>query len=231
MAIYAIGDLHLPGNHDKPMNVFGIQWDNHFETIQNNWRECVREDDVVLIPGDISWAMRLEDAVSDLESIAELPGEKILIRGNHDYWWSSIGKVREVLPSRMHALQNDAIAIGDTVFCGTRGWTFPTEFSPLEAQELKIFNREVARLEMSLNDAVKKAGDKPVIALMHFPPLLVDGLETAFSQTLENAGVADVVYGHLHGIGIKNGFSGTRRGVRYHLVSCDSIEFAPVRIK
>lgn len=123
MRVFAIGDLHLPGGEDKPMNVFGDRWDEHFEKISADWKARVGEEDVVLIPGDISWAMQLEHAADDLQAIGSLPGIKILLRGNHDYWWSTITRVRELLPPKMYALQNDAIRIGDYVFCGSRGWT------------------------------------------------------------------------------------------------------------
>ena len=187
MAIFAIGDLHLPGKEDKPMNVFGAQWENHFEMIQAHWRQLVGENDVVLIPGDISWAMYQENAMEDLEAIAALPGQKILLKGNHDYWWSSIAKVRNALPKGMHAIQNDSIVMGNKVVCGTRGWTMPTEGAPLVPAEQKIFNREVIRLQITLEHAAKQADGRPLIAMMHFPPLLADGVETAFSNMLERA--------------------------------------------
>jgi len=228
--IFAIGDLHLPGMDDKPMNVFGEQWERHFDVIQANWRSRVREEDIVLIPGDISWAMQLEEAMGDFESIASLPGQKILIRGNHDYWWGGIGKLRRALPHGMYALQNDSFMLGDVVYCGSRGWMIPTESVPLDQQDHKIFVRETERLRISLAHAVSGAKGRRIIALMHFPPLLADGAETAFSTLLERAGVTDVVYGHLHGAGIRNGFTGVRQGVRYHLVSCDAIQFSPAFI-
>ena len=231
MSIFAVGDLHLPGQSDKPMDVFGAHWERHFEKIQAHWRATVGAQDIVLIPGDISWAMQMEDAVADLESIAELPGRKILLKGNHDYWWSSISKVRNRLSPGMYAIQNDALTLDDVVFCGTRGWTLPTESAPLDEQEQKILNREVGRLKISLSCAAKQAQGNPVVAMMHFPPILADGEETVFSDILEEAGVSDVVYGHLHGVGIKNGFTGMHGGVRYHLVSCDAIGFAPMLLE
>lgn len=230
MSIFAIGDLHLPGRGDKPMNVFGMQWDRHFETIQANWQKHITENDVVLIPGDISWAMQLENAVEDLQSIAALPGQKVILKGNHDYWWSSIAKVRKTLPTGMFALQNDSLALGGVVFCGTRGWTMPLAQAPLNPPEMKIYQRELGRLQISLAHAQKQASGQPLVVLMHFPPLLADGEETGFSQLLVQAGVSEVVYGHLHGNGIANGFVGVHQGVRYHLVSCDAIQFSPIRL-
>lgn len=228
MSIFAIGDLHLPGSNDKAMDIFGDHWDRHFETIQANWRSLVTPEDVVLIPGDISWAMQLRDVLPDLQSIGLLPGRKVLIRGNHDYWWSSIAKVRASLPEGMYALQNDALVLEDTVFCGTRGWIFPTAQNPLAEEDQKIFQRELMRLEMSLEAGKRMAEGKPLIVLMHFPPVMADGEGTAFSGLLERYNVKSVVYGHLHGIGIKNGFCGVRNGVRYQLCSCDALGFSPI---
>ena len=230
MKVFAIGDLHLPGHEDKPMNVFGAQWERHFELIQAAWRKRVAPEDIVLIPGDVSWAMYLEDALEDLHSIATLPGRKILIRGNHDYWWSSIGKVRAALAEGMMALQNDAVQCDGLVFCGSRGWSIPTEFAPLSVADEKIYLRELCRLQMSLAHGRRMAKDAPVIAMMHFPPMLADEEETAFSRLLEEAGVSHVVYGHLHGTGIRNGFQGIHNGVHYHLTSCDALAFEPAEI-
>ena len=159
MAIYAIGDLHLPGHQEKPMNVFGDHWDRHFDVIRENWLSMVSPEDVVLIPGDISWAMQLEEARDDLMQIAALPGRKLLLRGNHDYWWNSISKVRALLPENMYAIQNDALALDGVVYCGTRGWNIPGEGQPTDPQDVKIFQRELLRLEMSLQQAEKLATD------------------------------------------------------------------------
>ncbi len=231
MSIYAIGDLHLPGHEQKPMNVFGSHWDRHFETICENWLAVVRPEDVVLIPGDISWAMQLNDALDDLRAIARLPGEKILLRGNHDYWWSSLSKVREALGPRMHALQNDAVRLGDEVFCGTRGWLLPTSQQPLGDQDEKICRRELGRLRMSLERAATLSEGGPLTVMTHFPPLFADGLPTAVTRLMEEFPVRRVVYGHLHGAGIKNGFCGFRNGIEYRLVSCDAIGFCPLLVQ
>lgn len=229
MSIFAIGDLHLPGHAQKPMNVFGSHWDRHFETISRHWNSLVAPEDVVLIPGDISWAMQLEDALDDLRAIAELPGHKLLLRGNHDYWWSSLGKLRASLPDGMQVIQNDAALIGGHVFCGTRGWVFPTAQQPLSQQDEKIFQRELMRLRMSLDQAMALSGDDLTV-MLHFPPLFADGIGTAFTDILEAYPVARVVYGHLHGAGVKIAFEGERRGIRYRLVSCDALGFCPIQI-
>lgn len=229
MSVFAIGDLHLPGHEQKPMDVFGSHWDRHFETITENWLQKITEDDIVLIPGDISWAMQLGEAVDDLNAIGELPGTKLLLRGNHDYWWSSLSKLRAVLPPKMHVIQNDALRFGEHVFCGTRGWNFPTLQQALSAQDEKVYQRELMRLRMSLDQA-RKLGGSDVTVMLHFPPLFADGIGTAFTDILEEYAVQRVVYGHLHGAGIKIGFEGVREGIEYHLVSCDALQFDPVCI-
>ena len=225
MAIYAIGDLHLPGGQDKPMDVFGSHWDDHAARIFANWQSAVTADDLVLIPGDISWAMYFEQAKADLERIAELPGEKLLLRGNHDYWWNSIGRIRSWLPKTMHALQNDTFEWHGMTVCGTRGWVFPTAQNPLDSADLKIYQRELIRLELSLQQA--RSAGLPALAMLHYPPLLKDTLETAFTQLLEAYHVTVCCFGHLHDAGIMNAWQGVQRGITYHLVSCDAIGFTP----
>ena len=225
MRIFAIGDLHLPGGDDKPMDVFGEHWEDHFARIAADWREKVAPEDVVLIPGDTSWAMQLPAALPDLNAIGELPGRKILIKGNHDYWWTGIGQVRRVLPEGMSALQHDTAALGCAVVTGTRGWAYPTETAPLSAEDERVFNREMIRLELALQSAVKLAGERPIIVMLHYPPLYIQDRDTPFTALLERYPVHTVIYGHLHGAGIRAGFSGQHHGIRYMLTSCDSLEF------
>lgn len=220
MAVFAISDLHLPARV-KPMDVFGEHWKNHFERIRADWLERVSAEDVVLLPGDLSWAMRLEDAAEDLNSIAELPGTKVLLRGNHDYWWSSIGRVRRALDANTHALQNDSLLINGRLYAGSRGWVLPG--ADASEDDLRIYERERLRLEMSLKSARAKDAEAPITALMHYPPLTEE--LTGFSDILEAYGVQDCVYGHLHGSSIYGAVRGERRGVRYHQVSCDGLGF------
>lgn len=225
MCLFAIGDLHLPGGDDKPMDVFDPQWNGHFFRISEDWRKRVSEDDTVLIPGDISWALRLQDAVPDLQAIGELPGRKILLKGNHDYWWTSLSRVRSALPKNMHVLQYDAMDLGNIIVCGSRGWNQPTEETSLSDEDEKIYQRELQRLELSLQSATRLANGRPIIAMMHFPPLYDNMRNTAFTTLLEKYGVSKVVYGHLHGAGIRTGFNGEWNGIEYRLVSCDSLGF------
>ena len=230
MRLFAIGDLHMSGGDEKPMDIFGPQWDRHFFRIAENWRCAVTEDDAVLIPGDISWAMRLEAAAPDLEEIGKLPGRKIICRGNHDYWWNSISRVRDALPEGMKAVQNDAADLGHTVVCGTRGWTIPAPGQQLSPDDEKIYVRETRRLRLALESAAAVADGRPVTVMTHFPPLSPGAMDTGFTALMEEFHVKDAVYGHLHGEGIAQGFDGEHNGVRYHLVSCDSIGFAPALI-
>lgn len=221
MAIFAISDLHLPARQ-KPMDVFGAHWENHFEKISEDWRVRVSEDDIVLLPGDLTWAMHLEEAMEDIRRVGELPGRKLILRGNHDYWWSSVGRVRRALPEGMYAIQNDAIELDGILFAGSRGWTIPMG-EGADENDVRLYNRERMRLEMSLKAARAKDASAPLIAMMHYPPLS-DGAR-GFSDILESYGVCDCVYGHLHGAGLNGAVRGLRGDVRYHQVSCDGLKF------
>ena len=217
MRVFAISDLHLSGGDDKPMDVFGAHWENHMDRIEEDWKARVAEEDTVLIAGDISWAMHLEDAADDLRRIGCLPGNKILLRGNHDYWWSSVTRVRESLPEKMYAVQNDAVRIGEQVFCGTRGWN--TE----ETQEnKKIFTRELLRLDMSLQQAVRLGGE--ITVMCHYPPLTENGVLNGAGEIIARYPVKQVVYGHLHGQQ-SPAFNGTVSGIRFDCTSCDKLGF------
>lgn len=231
MRLFAIGDLHLPGGDEKPMEVFGDHWEGHFARISQDWREHVNEEDVVLIPGDTSWAMQLPSAIPDLQAIGALPGRKILIKGNHDYWWGGIGQVRKALPESVMAVQHDAVDLGACVVCGTRGWAYPTQENVLSKEDERIFNREMIRLELALQSAVKQAGERPIVVMLHYPPLYQQDRNTPFTQLLEKYPVHTVVYGHLHGAGIRAAFNGTWNGIHYMLASCDSLGFALVEVE
>lgn len=231
MRLFAIGDLHMPGGDDKPMDVFGSQWDRHFFHISEAWRETVREEDTVLIPGDISWAMQLENAIPDLQEIGALPGRKILCKGNHEYWWSSVSRVRAALPEGMTVLQFDAVDAGPCVICGTRGWNYPTQRNPLSPEDEKVFRRELQRLELALGRAEALPGEKPILVMIHFPPRMKEDPETPFTRILEeHPRVKTAVYGHLHGASFAEGFAGEAGGIHYYPVSCDGIGFRPVEI-
>lgn len=223
MKVFAIGDLHLAGGSNKPMDVFGPHWDRHFERISESWCEQVADGDTVLIPGDISWAIRQEQAVEDLMAIGKLPGRKILLRGNHDYWWNSLSKLRAILPENMYALQNDCIVVENIAFTGSRGWTCPGSSGFAEEDE-KLYQRELIRMGMSLEKAPK---DLLKICMLHFPPFNERRQPSGFTELFEKHGVHTVVYGHLHGRSCKNAFEGERNGVNYLLCSADHLNFAP----
>jgi len=229
--LFAISDLHLSGSVEKPMDVFGAGWENHWEKIRQSWLDKIRDEDWVLIPGDISWAMHLEDAWVDLEEIFALPGKKVILRGNHDYWWSAVGQLRKGLKPGAYALQNDAVGGDGWMIAGSRGWSCPGN-GALDPQDEKIYLREAQRLELSLKDAVKKRqpGDR-LVAMMHFPPFNERREPSLFTDLIERYEVETVVYGHLHGPNLRNVFEGELGGVCYKMVSCDYVGFKVVEIK
>lgn len=222
--LFAISDLHLPGSYDKSMDLFGAHWQDHFAKISQDWKLRVAEDDVVLIPGDISWAMHLEEAMNDLEQIGDLPGQKIMIKGNHDYWWNAVGRIRNQVHPSIHIIQNDAILLGNVLVCGTRGWIHPG-IEPDDAKNKKIYDREIARMTLSLQAARRLGVASRFIAMCHYPPFGPRGESSQLTQLLEEYKVDDVVYGHLHGGACNAGFSGEYRGIRYWLASCDCVGF------
>lgn len=229
MKIFAVGDLHLSKSGEKPMDIFGAAWHNHAERICENWKERVTDDDIVLVPGDLSWAMRLEEAYFDLHDIMCLPGKKVFVRGNHDYWWSSISKVRNAFSEfpNTYFLQNDSVLIDGIAFAGTRGWLCPQSSEYKKQKDEPIYSREILRLEMSLNTLPLGC---PRILLMHFPPMADKNCPTGFTDLIEKHGVNNVVYGHLHGASAALGFNGDLRNVRYTLCSADHIGFSPVEV-
>ncbi|MFZ9887823.1 MAG: metallophosphoesterase [Myxococcota bacterium] len=231
MIVYGISDLHLSFTANKPMDVFGDHWVGHAARMAEAWDSIVGDDDIVLCPGDLSWAMRLEEAQADLDWIGQRRGKwKILGRGNHDYWWSAIGKVRKAIPGSCLALQNDAVDLGEVVVAGSRCWAAPGALDFSEADR-KIYERELGRLRLSLEAGRKLAGDRPLIASIHYPPFAADGRATGFSELLEEFQVPLCVYGHLHGRHAhRTAVVGEVRGVRYRLIACDYLRFAPVQL-
>lgn len=232
--LFAIGDLHLGTGINKNMDIFGKLWENHTERLIKNWNSTVSDEDTVLIPGDISWASNLEEAAADFEIIKGLKGKKLMLMGNHDYWWQSLNKVSKAYPE-ISFLQNnffiyhDELA-GDFAICGTRGWLCPNE-NKFSDNDMKIYSREQLRLKLSLNKAVESGFKDNIICLMHFPPVNDKFEESAFTHIFEAYGVKQVIYGHLHGEEcFKRVFEGNIRGVEYSLVSADYIGFKPHKI-
>ncbi len=249
MRIWAIGDLHLSfGVKNKSMDVFGPNWEGHAEKIAANWRALIQPDDLVLVPGDLSWAMKIDEVVPDLQWVHELPGTKVMIKGNHDYWWGSLSKIAPVLPPSIHLIQNNVFNWKEATIGGARLWDTPEysfgqfiEFreNPRENKDneelvqeefsQKLFDREIERLKMSLKGLNPDA--KVRIAMTHYPPIGADLKPSRAAQILEQHGIQICVFGHLHNIktGIPPLF-GEARGVRYVLAACDYIHFQPVAI-
>lgn len=230
MNIYAIGDLHLSFANPKPMDIFGDNWTDHPEKIRRAWLESITEDDLVLIPGDISWAMNLEEARPDLDYIAELPGKKVMIRGNHDYWWSTVSKVRKALDPSISVLQNDSLKVtDDLVIAAARGWDSPGSFH-FDEHDRTVYEREVGRLKLSLDHAVKQ-GAARIWVMLHYPPTNEKHQSSGFLDVLHQYPVEKVIYGHLHGKeGHRGALEGVHHGISYHLVACDYLDFTPLKL-
>jgi len=229
MRLFAISDLHLSFGVDKPMDIFGPQWVGHADKIRDAWDAMVGADDWVLVGGDTSWGLKLEEALPDLRWLGARPGTKILIKGNHCTWWTSRRKVEAVIDPSIRLLQNDAIAMPDgTVVVGARMWD-PPGAPWADANAASVFERELGRLRLSI-DAGKKLAAQRRLALIHYPPKYSDGRETAVVPLLKEAGIELCVYGHLHGRDCASGFQGEADGIRYLLTSCDAIDFKPIRI-
>ncbi|MDX2005120.1 MAG: metallophosphoesterase [Meiothermus sp.] len=223
MRVFAIADIHLSKAFPKPMNIFGAGWDPHPEAVFEEWRAVVSDDDLVIVAGDISWAMRLREAMADLGDIAALPGTKVLLRGNHDYWWPSISKLRQALPPRMHALQHDSLMIGSLAIAGTRGWDCPGGYGFTEEDE-KIYRREIERLSLSLK-SVQGHDYEHLILALHYPPFGWQGA-TGFTELIDQYKPTCVVYGHLHGANPEL-LPREWNGVPLHFVSADVVRFRP----
>lgn len=243
MAIFTIGDLHLSfGTPDKAMDQFGPIWVNHPAKVKEAWLQRIAKDDLVLIPGDISWAKRLSEAQVDLNWIDELPGTKVLIRGNHDYWWASQAKLQALELKTIHFLHNSSYAWGDVSVAGARLWDsssynceecFLTKGTPKTPHELEqdeaIFRRELLRLEESLKSMDPRSPIK--IAMTHYPPTNPRLDPTAVTDLLERYQVQICLFGHLHGIRKDKTFFGTARGVQYILTSCDVLNCIPLKLE
>ncbi len=231
MSIYIIGDLHLSFKDPKPMDIFGDNWENHEEKIKQDWISKVNEEDTVILAGDFSWAMKLEDTLLDFEYINKLPGKKILLKGNHDYWWTTVTNMRKFLKENniqnVDFLYNNSYEIENKVICGTRGWSLSVEDT---AQDQKIIDREINRLKLSIEDAISKYGtDKEIIAILHYPPVtqanILKNETTPFIQILKEYNIKKCYYGHLHGSSIKDAVNGNVGEIELYLISADGVDF------
>lgn len=234
MSIYAIADLHLSFLHNKPMDIFGDNWENHAEKIKSNWMEKVKEKDFVILPGDFSWAMYLNDSKLDFQYLNSLPGNKILLKGNHDYWWTTLTKMNDFMKENNYTnisfLYNNSYLIENKIIVGTRGWNIlDTE------NDSKMIKRENARLELSITDGLKKFGtDKEIIAFMHYPPINKNDKDrngqTEFTKTLKKYGIHRCYYGHLHGPSHNDAVEGKINGIEYKLISADYLNFNLLKV-
>ena len=234
MAIFTIGDLHLSFNDDKPMSVFGENWEGYEDKIKKDWIEKVKENDLVVISGDFSWSMYLENTYLDFSYINKLPGKKLLLKGNHDYWWSTLKKMRDYLEEKefqnIDFIYNNAYEYENKIIVGTRGWS-----QSEEKEDKKILDREKIRLELSIKDGIEKYGDeKEVIAFMHYPPIIKHNITenepTDFIRLMQKYNIKRCYYGHLHSTSIKEAVEGEYFGINFKLVSADGIEFKLVKI-
>jgi len=209
------------------MDIFGKNWENYVYKLEKNWNKLIDRDDWVIMPGDFSWATYLEEAKADFEFLNKLPGKKILLKGNHDYWWTSHKKLDEFAKKNgfenILFLHNNAFMCDNTAICGNRGWVYAEEDSD---EDYKIYSRELIRLELSLKEA-ERFGAEETIAFTHYPPLFPNKIRTPVTEILKGYGIKRCYYGHLHAASHKNAVTGEVDGIDYHLISCDFLEFTP----
>lgn len=237
MRLFAIADLHLAGSVDKPMNIFGPRWENHEARIRDHWESQVSAQDTVLVGGDISWANSFDEVLADLVFLDRLPGRKILLRGNHDYWWSTMRKLTDFCQthglSSLEFLRNDALFASGFYICGSRGWILPGDEDFTEGDR-KIFQRELIRMDLSLQRLAplrKREGpERPTIALMHYPPLDEKGQKSELCQLLEGAGVDLCLFGHIHHWAPYYESRPLLDGIRYIMVASDQLRFCPLLV-
>lgn len=235
MSIFVIADLHLSFKNPKPMDIFGDNWTKHEEKIKKDWNEKVKEDDLVVLPGDFSWATYIEDTIPDFEYLNSLPGKKIMLKGNHDYWWTTLTNMRKFLQennfTNIDFLYNNSYEFEDKILCGTRGWAIGDEET-----DKKLIDRELIRLELSLKNGVEKYGtDKEIIVFMHYPPItkakILSGEEMQFINLMKKYNVKRCYYGHLHGASIKDAIEEEVEGIQFKLISADGLDFKLEKIK
>lgn len=234
MALFALSDPHLATVCEKPMDIFGRRWQDHANRLAENWQKEVSEEDTVVIGGDISWAMQLIEALPDLIYLHRLPGRKILMRGNHDYWWSSIRKLEQLVESHrldsLVFLRNNAFKIGSDIICGTRGWILPDD-PGFTAEDRKILDREIGRLRLSLEAATRiREPEDRLVVFLHYPPMSKSMDTSPITQLISEYQARLCVYGHVHGEAVENCFQGMLGDVGYRLASADYLGFKPLRL-
>ena len=233
MAIYVIADLHLSLKHPKPMDIFGDNWANHEQKIREDWLAKVHENDLVILPGDFSWETYLKETDKDFEYLNNLPGKKLMLKGNHDYWWTTISSMRNYLKENnfenIDFIYNNSYEFENYLIAGTRGWSVKEEGNE------KMLNRECVRLELSLKSAVEKYGtEKEILVFMHYPPITASDLqqnqESDFVRIMKKYNVKRCFYGHLHSNSIKDAVEGNYFGIDFKLVSSDGLNFKLLKI-
>ena len=230
MAIYVIADLHLSFSQDKPMSIFGENWEGHSEKIKNNWISKVKPEDTVVLPGDFSWAMYLQDTYKDFEYLNSLPGKKLLLKGNHDYWWTTVTNMRNFLEENkfknIDFIYNNSYLVENKILTGTRGWNLlDTENSS------KMIKRESIRLQLAIEDGIKKYGDdKEIIVFMHYPPISNTNKKSEFLKILKQYDIKRCYYGHLHGKSHQDAVEGIVDGIEFKLISADYINFDVIKV-
>ena len=227
MRVFAISDLHLDETNSKPMNIFDDVWTGYKDEILKSAKALkLKSDDVLIVAGDISWAMALKDALIDIDFLSKFPCRVLILRGNHDYWWGSISAVREALPENVHAIQNDAIKIGKYIFCGTRLWNPPEAGKKQKADDEKIYKREVIRLDLSIKAAQKlQTENEQIVLITHYPPFnnkMEENNEVL--RMIKDAGIKIVIFGHLHGKHHNYKAITEMDGIKYYLTSCDFLK-------
>ena len=222
MAIYVIGDLHLSFNTNKPMDIFGENWQKYEEKIKQDWLSKVKPEDMVILPGDFSWAMYLDETDKDFEFINNLPGKKILLKGNHDYWWTTVTSMRRYIQEQdfenIDFLYNNSYEFENKIIVGTKGWNISED-----QEDIRLTKREVARLELSIQDGISKYGeDKEIIVFMHYPP--------DYTRLMKKYNIKRCYYAHLHANSIQDAVEGNIDGIEYKLVSSDGLDFKLLKI-
>lgn len=230
MAIYVIGDLHLSFNTNKPMDIFGQNWQNYEEKIKLDWLSKVKPEDAVILPGDFSWAMYLDETDKDFEFINDLPGKKFLLKGNHDYWWTTVTSMRRYIQEQgfenIDFLYNNSYEFENKIIAGTKGWNISED-----QEDIRLTKREVARLELSIKDGISKYGEnKEIVVFMHYPPLTKNYMNTDYTRLMKKYNIKRCYYGHLHASSISDAIEGNVDGIEYKLVSSDGLDFKLLEI-
>lgn len=240
MSIYTIGDLHLSFHENKPMGIFGENWENHEEKIKNNWIENVKENDLVVLPGDFSWSTYLKDTYEDFKYLDSLPGKKILLKGNHDYWWTTVTSMKKFLKENnfqnIDFIYNNAYRFENIIIAGTRGWS-----KLEEGDNQKLIKREASRLELSIQQAFKIVensnilNSEEIVVFMHYPPITSENIYNneinEFIRIMKKYDIKRCYYAHLHGSSINDAIEGQYFGINFKLVSADGLDFKLFKIE